>query len=300
MASAGSMPPPPPPPGKQPPGGPPPRSLAVGVCKRVKSHILDSILDAKPDGSGYFETCHICRGKATGRKRLKIGDMSQTALHDEPATSVSSPASPSFMKATSASIGRSGSLRAIQSPLARSGSVRGRRPGHPAAPIEISSALSSSPLSTVPSLATPTPHLLAPVSPSRARAPIPEFFRRGLHSGDSPLTAEARRDQTDISRAHRVVRREGGEPSSTPGLSELRTLAVAPFTTINPEPDSPTPITGRYDIEASYRGGHRRHCGRRSCYISGACTAVCTGLNGLGDSKSMSQTLIFASTAMIA
>jgi len=80
---------------------------------------------------------------------------------------------------------------------------------------------------------SPSPPIAAVPSPLRRRdqirgrvasvaAATTELFRRGQQSGDSPPTAQARKEQIDIQRRHRVERRGGGEVSLMPTLAELR------------------------------------------------------------------------------
>jgi hypothetical protein len=47
------------------------------------------------------------------------------------------------------------------------------------------------------------------------------FFPRGVHSSDMPLEAETRREQVNMQRAHRVIRRAGDQPSPLPTISQL-------------------------------------------------------------------------------
>ncbi|KAF1986799.1 hypothetical protein K402DRAFT_66685 [Aulographum hederae CBS 113979] len=83
------------------------------------------------------------------------------------------------------------------------------------------------------------------------------FLPRGQDSGDSPLTAIARRAQTDISRTHRIQRRAGGEPSSTPSMSSLRgRLAAAQ----EREQEGPSSILGSLAAQSSSQMfSSRRH-----------------------------------------
>src|SRR6202165_2356996 len=116
-------------------------------------------------------------------------------------------------------------------------------PGPQAPHIELGTPLMSLPLRLSPKktpsqpsaapATSPSPPIAAVPSPLRRRdqirgrvasvaAATTELFRRGQQSGDSPPTAQARKEQIDIQRRHRVERRDGGEVSLTPTLAELR------------------------------------------------------------------------------
>jgi hypothetical protein len=84
-----------------------------------------------------------------------------------------------------------------------------------------------------PIFAAPPPRGIAPAPSSVAPNPDPlsnpsqpRVLPRGQDSGDTPMTAAARRERDAIRRDHRVATRGGDNVSSTPPLSEVRRRIV--------------------------------------------------------------------------
>jgi hypothetical protein len=80
-----------------------------------------------------------------------------------------------------------------------------------------------------PTFAAPPPQGIAPAPSSVAPTPDPlstpsqaRVLPRGQDSGDTPMTAAARRERDAIRRDHRVATHGGDNVSSTPPLSEVR------------------------------------------------------------------------------
>ena len=65
------------------------------------------------------------------------------------------------------------------------------------------------------------PQSRTPYHRPRASQPLRSILPRGQDSGDTPSAAEARRQLHGIRRRHRLNRRDGDDPSPTPGLSSL-------------------------------------------------------------------------------
>jgi hypothetical protein len=136
----------------------------------------------------------------------------------------------------------------------------------------------------VPALVTIPPFAALPASSqlSEQSELSPLFLRRGLHSGDTPLTAAARKERDQDRRSHRH-RAFGAEEdiSSTPLLSEYRRRlagpppssstpqlgipALTPFG-LDDEPDTPSPLSRRLSLGSTYRsrGSSRSPSGTRS------------------------------------
>ena len=131
---------------------------------------------------------------------------------------------------------RSQEVAAITPSRSREAPYQPVTPLGPQAPhIELGTPLMSLPLRLSAKKTPSQPSAAAATSPSPPIMAVPSLLqrrdqirgrvasvaRRGQQSGDSPQSAQARKEQIDIQRRHRVERRGGGEVSLTPTLAEL-------------------------------------------------------------------------------
>ncbi|KAJ5171639.1 hypothetical protein N7492_004232 [Penicillium capsulatum] len=110
------------------------------------------------------------------------------------------------------------------------------RPMHPFVPPPAPSPDGLPPMDT-------RPHFMRPTVASSRRATVPpaqEFRYRGIHSSDDSPHADARRQRAIIQREHRVQRRHGEQPPSTPSLTQLiqQNTVVTPSSTSSTAPPS--------------------------------------------------------------
>ncbi|CAH0028648.1 unnamed protein product [Clonostachys rhizophaga] len=196
---------PPLPPPHPPPGGPSGHRDGVAgdsaVTKRCTHCKQDKSIDqyvnlrnpaAKPTGK-----CLECHQKQSQTPTHRVFDSVRSRLSKRPSTEVQSP--------------ERQEARRFQ-PIVP-------RPEPPA--ITPTSATPSSSRLILPAPRTPNPLARAGTLVRSTTSSLPRFLRRGVDSQESPDTQQARRDQVAIQRRHRAERREGLEPSPTPGIPQL-------------------------------------------------------------------------------